>query len=93
MPRTRKSPTKPTGPVTYLLHVSLEGIEPPVWRRLWVDGGFTLNALHHILQAAMGWTDAHLHDFRIDGKRYALPDPEWDDLRRETQVDERTVRL
>lgn len=87
MPNTRKTPAKPKGPVAYRLFISLDGIEPPIWRRIWVDGGFTLHALHHILQAAMGWTDAHLHDFHIDGRRYALPDPDEDTL------DERAVRL
>jgi len=41
----------------------------------------------------MGWTDAHLHDFRIDGQRYALPDEEWDALRTHPSIDERAVRL
>lgn len=91
MPRTRKSP--PKGPIVFLLHVSLEGIDPLIWRRIWVDGGFTLHALHHILQAAMGWTDAHLHDFHIEGTRYCLPDPEEDVLWGSPSVDERTVRL
>ena len=39
----------------------------------------------------MGWTNAHLHDFHIDGKRYVLPNPEEDWGR--PAVDERTVRL
>ena len=47
--------------------------------------------LHHIIQAAMGWTDAHLHDFNIAGVRNSVPHPDDDfDL---PLVDERTVRL
>lgn len=47
--------------------------------------------LHHIIQAAMGWTDAHLHDFTIAGLRYAVPrDDDSDDV---PLVDERTIRL
>ncbi|MCK9189805.1 hypothetical protein [Acidithiobacillus sp.] len=62
----------PRGPKTsphhaYLLQVTLEGIDPPIWRLVWVESDMSLHALHHILQAAMGWTGAHLHEFTIDG--------------------------
>lgn len=58
----------------YTLHVQLLHIEPPIWRRVTVEGPDTLRKLHHILQAAFGWEDAHLHDFLIDGKTYAQLD-------------------
>ncbi|WCE92918.1 plasmid pRiA4b ORF-3 family protein [Acidithiobacillus ferriphilus] len=76
---------------SYLLQVELEDITPTIWRQVWVDSGMSLHTLHHVLQAAMGWTDAHLHEFSINGKRYALPDPE-DDPKR-LPVDERKVLL
>ena len=47
--------------------------------------------LHHIVQAAMGWTDAHLHDFTIAGVRYGIPHEE--DLPELPLVDERNIRL
>ena len=52
------------------IHVALDDIEPPVWRRLVVPLRITLAELHHILQAAMGWTDSHLHDFGVGGLTY-----------------------
>jgi Plasmid pRiA4b ORF-3-like protein len=52
------------------IHVVLDDIEPPVWRRLVVSLDTTLAELHHILQAAMGWTDSHLHDFQVGGLTY-----------------------
>ena len=52
------------------IHISLDDIEPPVWRRLVVPLRTTLAELHHILQAAMGWTDSHLHDFGVGGLTY-----------------------
>lgn len=58
----------------YTLHVQLLHIEPPIWRRVRVEGPDTLRKLHHILQAAFGWEDTHLHDFLIDGKTYAQLD-------------------
>lgn len=38
------------------IKVTLDYIEPPIWRRLVVPLTTTLSELHHILQAAMGWT-------------------------------------
>jgi hypothetical protein len=52
------------------IYVALEDIEPAIWRRLVVPIHTTLAELHHILQAAMGWTDSHLHQFEIGGLRY-----------------------
>jgi hypothetical protein len=55
------------------LKVTLEGIDPPVWRRLVVPSEFTLYDLHRTIQVAMGWEDCHLHDFTIKQQRYAVP--------------------
>ncbi len=54
-----------------LLHVHIDGIVPPIWRRLLVPTNLSLGELHHVLQAAMGWEDEHLHDFR-QGKGRAM---------------------
>jgi pRiA4b ORF-3-like protein len=35
----------------------------------------TLAQLHYILQAAMGWQDCHLHEFRVGRQRIGIPDP------------------
>lgn len=44
-----------------------------------------------MLQTAIGWTDSHLHEFVISGKRYAIYDPEFSaELK---QRDERRVML
>ena len=61
---------------TITLHVHIEDIKPPVWRRIVVDGDITLRLLHHILQAAFGWTDSHLHEFVIDDSSYQMMDNE-----------------
>ena len=52
------------------MRVALDEIEPPVWRRLVVPLGTTLADLHHIIQAAMGWTDSHMHEFEVGGLCY-----------------------
>ena len=53
----------------YTLRVELEGIEPLIWRRIQVPAAITLPRLHRVLQVVMGWTDSHLHSFRIDEAR------------------------
>ena len=61
------------------LKISLDYLEPEIWRRLLVPGDCTLARLHHIFQAAMGWTDYHLHSFEVRGRRYGVPNPDWGD--------------
>jgi hypothetical protein len=56
------------------LKVTLEGIEPAIWRRIVVPSEFTLYDLHCTIQVAMGWEDCHLHDFTIKRQRYVVPD-------------------
>ena len=49
------------------IHVVLKDIEPPIWRRLVVPLTVTLAEFHYILQAAMGSTNLHLHQFEVGG--------------------------
>ncbi len=70
--------------------VTLEGIHPPIWRRLQAPGNLTLPQLHAVLQIAMGWTNSHLHGFRAGEHFYTEPDPDYADL---AVVDERMVQL
>ena len=57
-------------PTAVRIHVELQEIEPRIWRRLVVPINFSLAHLHHIIQAAFGWQDAHLHQFDIGGLRF-----------------------
>jgi hypothetical protein len=54
--------------------VTLLDIRPPIWRRIAVPSAMTLGELHAVLQLAMGWTDSHLHDFRIGRTTYGDPE-------------------
>lgn len=58
--------------VIYQLKVVLLGISPMIWRRLLVHSDSTIADLHYILQIVLGWTDSHLHQFIIHGKRYGI---------------------
>jgi len=57
----------------YQFKITLKGTRPPVWRRIQVPDG-TLHELHAHIQTAMGWNNAHIHEFIIGGKHYAHPD-------------------
>ncbi len=58
----------------YQFRITLLEAEPLIWRRIQVRN-CTLDKLHEYIQAAMGWTNSHLYQFRIDGDHYG--DPEW----------------
>jgi hypothetical protein len=76
----------------YQLKITLLDSRPPIWRRVQVAGDISLENLHWVIQHAMGWTNSHLHHFKV-GKTYygtAYPD-DFDDVTR--TKDERTVTL
>ncbi|MDO8705711.1 MAG: plasmid pRiA4b ORF-3 family protein [Sulfuricaulis sp.] len=59
----------------YRIKVTLRHIAPPVWRRIEIPADIKLGKLHDVLQMAMGWTDSHLHGFRVGRTSYGVPDP------------------
>jgi hypothetical protein len=67
---------KKTGAQAYQLKVTLDGIAPPIWRRLLVTSDISLEKLHEVLQVAMGWTNSHLHQFTAGKTCYGMPDVE-----------------
>lgn len=73
------------------LHIKLDHIEPAIWRRVEVPLTTSLKGLHDVIQAVMLFKDYHLFEFNAGGKRYAVPDPEWD-FGRETYA-ARNVRI
>ena len=76
---TRTAPSRRPASEPVVLHIALKHIKPVVWRRVIVPANITLNRLHRVIQAAMGWENLHLHEFEIAGTRYGLPDPYgWD---------------
>ena len=64
-------------PDIYQIKVTLEGIRPPIWRRILVTGDTTLSKLHRILQVITGWGDYHLHGFIINDTYYGISDPDY----------------
>ena len=56
----------------FQFRISLRGITPTIWRRIQVKDG-TLDKLHEHIQTAMGWTNSHLHSFRINDQLHGDP--------------------
>ena len=59
----------PGEPSLLTLTIELRGSTPTIWRRLSLPGDLTLDAVHTLFQAAMGWTDSHLHRFQPGGEQ------------------------
>jgi hypothetical protein len=75
----------------FRLHVELEGVSPPIWRRLLVPSNVTLARLHTALNVVMGWTNSHLHQFVLRDRRFG--DVTMDDADELEIEDERKARL
>ena len=56
----------------YQLRIYICGISPMIWRRILVLSNNTIADLHYIIQIAFGWSDYHLHQFKIKGKKYGI---------------------
>lgn len=59
----------------FQVHIALDGLTPPIWRRVLVPSSVTLRRMHGVIQAAMGWSNSHLHAFRQAGRTFGRPDP------------------
>ncbi len=49
----------------YQLKVTLLDTEPPIWRRILVEGDVTLAKLSTVINDAMGWAGYHIHEFHV----------------------------
>jgi hypothetical protein len=64
--KSKKPKTKIPAGAVFQFKIMLLGIEPPIWRRIQTKD-CTLDKLHEHIQTAMGWTNSHLHLFKIGG--------------------------
>jgi hypothetical protein len=55
------------------VRIELRHTDPLIWRQVEVPTSITLEVLHDIIQAVMGWFDCHLWEFAINKQRYGLP--------------------
>ena len=63
----------PVGQRLYQFRITQMDIQPPIWRRIQVKD-CSLDKLHEHIQTAMGWTNSHLHQFKIYGIVHGDPD-------------------
>lgn len=86
----------PDEPTLLTLTIELVGATPRIWRRLSLPGDLPLDVVHTLFQAAMGWTDTHLHRFQ-PGDAHAYGEPffvtEFDEEEGEHGTREDGVRL
>lgn len=77
---------------TIRLRAVLCYVEPAVARVIDVPASATLPELHELLQAAIGWTDSHLHQFVTPEATYGMEIP-GEEVWPEDQRDENGARL
>jgi len=75
------------------LKVTLKEINPAIWRRFQVRRQVRLDRLHLFIQACMGWTNSHLHEFKIGGQRYRDFEQMDEDIDDYDMHDEKEYRL
>ncbi len=65
--------------------ISLNDVQPKIWRRIQVPADYTFWDLHCAIQNTMGWANCHLHGYYMTDKKYGrhrsiriqMPHPEW----------------
>ena len=76
----------------YQLKIWLDEIEPCIWRKFEVASNVRLDQFHEIIQIIMGWTNSHLHSFKVGEDEYNMPDPDNESFN-EGLLDERKAKL
>ena len=71
-PAKSRAAKKPSGTI-YQFKITLLDTKPKIWRRIQIPD-CKINTLHYHIQAAMGWTNSHLHHFDIKGERHGIPE-------------------
>ena len=88
-PKRRRGPAAKNR-TAFQIKVTLNSIEPEIWRRLVVPSNITLEKLHEAIQVAMGWTNSHLHQFSVGDAVYGNIEHFDDDV---DVADERGIAL
>ena len=77
----------------YQIQIALADFRPKIWRRILVQSDLPLSDFHLTIQIAMGWENAHLHQF-IKNKTFYTERMEddwtWNDLK---NVDYKNLKI
>jgi len=85
---------KPKNPIPiYQLKILFCEIKPPIFRILQIKGNANLGKLHDYIQGAMGWTNSHLHEFKIKGQSYRAYEQMYEDIDEPDMNDEKDYRI
>ena len=57
------------------LRISLNDVEPVIWRIVDMPVTASLKMLHDVIQAAMDWQNYHLWQFEAGDRLYGIPRP------------------
>jgi hypothetical protein len=60
--------------LVHQVKITIEDIQPEIWRRLKLPRDLNFAQLHETIQAAFGWTDSHLHEFVVGGLIVGAPE-------------------
>lgn len=74
---SKRRSSKKTNTV-FQIKITLEGTEPPIWRRLQTKD-CTLEKLHALIQVTMGWEFEHLYRFEVGGVEFSNVESDIDD--------------
>jgi len=58
----------------YQFRITIDGIRPPIWRRIQVPKTYTFWELNVAIQDAMGWLGGHLYEFTIVNPKMGIDD-------------------
>jgi len=75
----KKNSSRSTKGKVYQFRITLDNIQPAIWRRFQVESDITLKRLAATILIVMGWTNSHLYQFLIGGKRYGMPQEDFEE--------------
>ena len=75
------------------IRVNLDESDPLIWRELLVAKDISFYILHHTIQIAMGWTNSHLFEFKLEGYRVGVIYDKLDGLDEGEIIDAKNTKL
>ncbi|MEZ5039752.1 MAG: plasmid pRiA4b ORF-3 family protein [Saprospiraceae bacterium] len=52
--------------------IKLLDIKPVIWRQFQVTDDYRFDRFHQVIQIVMGWTNSHLHEFRVKDRHIGI---------------------